>query len=198
LKANAVANVIRNLWANAVIFCGHFPDGAEKFTKTDMVGESKGQWYLRQMLGSANFNAGPAMRFMSGNLCHQIEHHLYPDLPSNRYAEISVRVRQVCDKYDLPYTTGSFLLQYGKTWRTIAKLSLPDKYLRDTADNAPETRSESMFAALEPGFAGTDPATGRRRGLKTAIATVRGWRRDKRAKRLARQAQTTERDDLAA
>jgi NADPH-dependent stearoyl-CoA 9-desaturase len=185
LKANAVANVIRNLWANAVIFCGHFPDGAEKFTKTDMVGESKGQWYLRQMLGSANFNAGPAMRFMSGNLCHQIEHHLYPDLPSNRYAEISVRVRQVCDKYDLPYTTGSFLLQYAKTWRTIAKLSLPDKYLRDTADNAPETRSESMFAALEPGFADTDPATGRRRGLKTAIATVRGWRRDKRTRRAA-------------
>ena len=38
---------------------------------------------------------------------------------------------QVCDKYDLPYTTGSFLVQYGKTWRTIAKLSLPNKYLRD-------------------------------------------------------------------
>ena len=78
LTANAVANVIRNVWANAVIFCGHFPDGAEKFTKTDMVGESKGQWYLRQMLGSANFEAGPALRFMSGNLSNQIEHHLYP------------------------------------------------------------------------------------------------------------------------
>ena len=97
LKANATANVIRNIWANAVIFCGHFPDGAEKFTKTDMIGESKGQWYLRQMLGSANFEGGPLLRFMSGNLCHQIEHHLYPDLPSNRLHEISVRVRQVCD-----------------------------------------------------------------------------------------------------
>ena len=93
LKANAVANVIRNVWANAVIFCGHFPDGAEKFTKTDMVGETKGEWYLRQMLGSANFEGGPALRFMSGNLCHQIEHHLYPDLPSNRLHEISVRVK---------------------------------------------------------------------------------------------------------
>ncbi|MBS4729066.1 fatty acid desaturase [Mycobacterium sp. SM1] len=184
VKATAMANVIRNVWANAVIFCGHFPDGAEKFTKTDMIGETKGQWYLRQMLGSANFNAGPVLRFMSGNLCHQIEHHLYPDLPSNRLAEISVRVREVCDKYDLPYTTGPFLLQYAKAWRTIAKLSLPDKYLRDTADNAPETRSERMFAQLEPGFAGTDPATGRRRGLKTAIATVRAWRRAKRAKSL--------------
>ncbi len=181
VKANAVANVIRNLWSNAVIFCGHFPDGAEKFTKTDLVGETKGQWYLRQMLGSANFDAGPAMRFMSGNLCHQIEHHLYPDLPSNRYAEISVRVRQVCDKYDLPYTTGSFLLQYAKTWRTLAKLSLPNRYLRDTVDDAPETRSEAMFTSLEPGFLGADPVTGRRRGLKTAIAAVRGWRRrDKR------------------
>ena len=94
LKANVVANVIRNIWANAVIFCGHFPDGAEKFTKTDMIGETRGQWYLRQMLGSANFDAGPAMRFMSGNLCYQIEHHLYPDLPSNRLHEISVRVRR--------------------------------------------------------------------------------------------------------
>jgi linoleoyl-CoA desaturase len=193
LKANAVANVIRNVWANAVIFCGHFPDGAEKFTKTDMVGETKGQWYLRQMLGSANFEGGPALRFMSGNLCHQIEHHLYPDLPSNRLHEISVRVRQVCDKYDLPYTTGSFLMQYGKTWRTIAKLSLPDKYLRDTADNAPETRSERMFTELEPGFGVTDPATGRRRGLKTAIATVRGWRRAKRAEK-----QAPKRTDVAA
>jgi len=181
LKANAVANVIRNIWANAVIFCGHFPDGAEKFTKTDMVGESKGQWYLRQMLGSANFEGGWLLRFMSGNLCHQIEHHLFPDLPSNRYHEMSLRVREICDKYDLPYTTGPFLVQYGKAWRTIAKLSLPDKYLRDTADNAPETRSERMYAELEPGFGVVDPATGRRRGLRTAIAEARARRRDKKA-----------------
>ncbi|BDB40915.1 MULTISPECIES: fatty acid desaturase family protein [Mycobacterium] len=192
LKANATANVIRNVWANAVIFCGHFPDGAEKFTKTDMIGETKGQWYLRQMLGSANFEGGWLLRFMSGNLCHQIEHHLYPDLPSNRLHEISVRVRQICDKYDLPYTTGPFLVQYGKTWRTLAKLSLPDKYLRDNADDAPETRSERMFVDLEPGFAGPDPTTGRRRGLKTAIATVRGWRRNKKARAAAAS------DDLAA
>ncbi len=145
-----------------------------------MIGETRGQWYLRQMLGSANFDAGPALRFMSGNLCHRIEHHLYPDLPSNRLHEISMRVRQLCDKYDLPYTSGSFLMQYGNAWRTIAKLSLPNKYLIDSADDAPETRSEKMFAELEPDFAGADPATGRRRGLKTAIAAVRQWRRDQR------------------
>lgn len=184
LKANAVANVIRNVWANAVIFCGHFPDGAEKFTKTDMVGESRGEWYLRQMLGSANFENGPVLRFMSGNLCHQIEHHLFPDLPSNRYYEISLRVREICDKYDLPYTTGQFLVQYGKSWRTIAKLSLPDRFLTDTRDDAPETRSERMFDGLDD----TE-----RSGLKSAIAAVRARRRVKREHKAA-----VKRQDLAA
>ena len=79
---------------------------------------------------------------------------------------------QICEKYDLPYTTGNFAVQYGKTWRTIAKLSLPDKYLRDTRDDAPETRSERMFDELEP----TE-----RRGLNSAIAAVRAKRRQKRA-----------------
>jgi linoleoyl-CoA desaturase len=193
LTANFLASVIRNVWSNAVIFCGHFPDGAEKFTKTDMIGETKGQWYLRQLLGAANINAGPVMRFMTGNLSHQIEHHLFPDLPSNRLEEIAVRVRQIFDKYDLPYTTGPFLVQYGKAWRTIAKLSLPSRYLRGTADDAPETRSERMFSALEQDFDGTDPATGRRRGLKTAMAGVRDRRRAKRV-----EARAIERNDLAA
>ena len=187
LKANVVANVIRNVWANAVIFCGHFPDGADKFTKTDMVGESQGQWYLRQMLGSANFESGPVLRFMSGNLCHQIEHHLYPDLPSNRLYEISLRVQEICDKYDLPYTTGSFLVQYGKTWRTIAKLSLPDRFLTDTADDAPETRSERMFVELD---------SGQRRGLRSAIAAVQARRRSKRREKAAGASGT--RGELAA
>jgi NADPH-dependent stearoyl-CoA 9-desaturase len=187
-KANALANIIRNVWSNAVIFCGHFPDGAEKFTKTDMVGESQGQWYLRQMLGSANFDNGPVLRFMSGNLCHQIEHHLYPDLPSNRLHEISRRVQAICDKYDLPYTTGSFLVQYGKAWRTIAKLSLPDRFLTATADDAPETRSEKMFAELDPR---------ERRGLRSAIAAVRERRRARRAARLE-AGELPVRRDLAA
>lgn len=172
VTANALANVIRNIWSNAVIFCGHFPDGAEKFTKQDLANETQGQWYLRQMLGSANFDAGPAMAFMSGNLCHQIEHHLFPDLPSNRLAAVSVRVRELCDKYDLPYTSGPFLVQYAKTWRTIAKLSLPDKYLKYTADNAPETRSVKMFDELEPR---------ERRGLKSAFAAVRERRSSRRS-----------------
>ncbi len=172
MTANATANVIRNLWTNAVIFCGHFPDGAEKFTKADVDNETHAQWYLRQMLGSANISGGRVMDFMTGNLSYQIEHHIFPDLPSNRYAEIAVRVQELCVKYDLPYTTGPLPVQYAKSWRTIAKLSLPDKYLIDTADNAPETASERMFEGRETVLT-VDPATGRARGLKTAIRETR-------------------------
>ncbi|WP_280457546.1 fatty acid desaturase family protein [Nocardia carnea] len=171
LTANLAANVIRNIWSNAVIFCGHFPDGAEKFTKADIDNETQAQWYLRQMLGSANISGGKLLHFMTGNLSHQIEHHLFPDLPSNRYAEVAVRVRELCDKYDLPYTTGSLPVQYFKAWRTIAKLSLPNKYLRHTADDAPETASERRFNGRA--VATIDPVTGKRRGLRTAIAEGR-------------------------
>jgi NADPH-dependent stearoyl-CoA 9-desaturase len=145
LAANAAANVLRNLWAYAVIFCGHFPDGAEKFTEDAMTEETRSDWYLRQMLGSANFDAGRVLAFASGNLCYQIEHHLFPDLPSNRYRQIAERVRALCDKYDLPYTTGPFARQFLLSQRTILKLSVPDRFLTATSDDAPETASERKF-----------------------------------------------------
>ena len=176
LGANAVANLMRNVWAYVVIFCGHFPDGAEKFTLTDLDDETRADWYLRQMLGTANFDAGRAMAFMSGNLCYQIEHHLFPDLPSVRYAEIAVRVRALCDKYDLPYTTGSLAKQYFLTLRTIHKLALPDSMLIATCDDAPETASERKFrtSALQPDVSASTTV---RRGLRTAIAERKRFRR---------------------
>ncbi|MGV0816222.1 fatty acid desaturase [Mycolicibacterium boenickei] len=137
LVANLGANVLRNLWAYLVIFCGHFPDGAERFGPETLQEESRGEWYLRQMLGAANFKAGPVLAFSSGNLCYQIEHHLFPDLPSNRLSEVSVRVRALCDKYDLPYTSGSLARQYLQTLRTIFKLALPDAGWRSVFRAAP-------------------------------------------------------------
>ena len=142
LAANGAANLLRNLWAYVVIFCGHFPDGAEKFNADVLQRETRGEWYLRQILGTANFTAGPVLAFASGNLCYQIEHHLFPDLPSNRYAQIAKPVRALCAKYGLPYTTGPLVRQYLLTLRTIHKLALPDRFLTATSDDAPETASE--------------------------------------------------------
>jgi fatty acid desaturase len=178
LGANTVANLLRNLWTYVVIFCGHFPDGAEKFSADVLENETRGEWYLRQMLGAANFKAGPLLAFSTGNLCYQIEHHLFPDLPSNRYAQIAVRVQALCEKYDLPYTTGSLPRQYFLTLRTIHKLALPDGLLRATADDAPETASERMFEADAASFVRSGDATS---GLGTALR-ARARRRSRRVR----------------
>ena len=176
LAANAAANLLRNLWSYVVIFCGHFPDGAEKFTADVLEHETRAEWYLRQMLGSANFKAGRLMAFSSGNLCYQIEHHLFPDLPSNRYAQIAVRVRALCDKYDLPYTTGSLVHQYLLTLRTIHKLALPDGFLQATCDDAPETASERKFSAgATPATRSGGPIIGLRSALRDRVRRTQ-WR----------------------
>ncbi|QDP81274.1 acyl-CoA desaturase [Nocardia otitidiscaviarum] len=126
LAGNAAANLIRNVWAFSIIFCGHFPSGVQTFTKEETAEETRGEWYVRQMLGSANITGGKLFHIMSGNLSHQIEHHLFPDLPANRYPEIAPQVRALCEKYGLPYNTGRLSKQIGSVWAKLFKLALPD------------------------------------------------------------------------
>ncbi|MFT3858812.1 MAG: acyl-CoA desaturase [Aquabacterium sp.] len=125
LIGNVVANLIRNVWAWAIIFCGHFADDIYTFNRDCLNGETKGQWYLRQILGSSNISGGKLLHLMSGNLSHQVEHHLYPDLPANRYAEVAPKVKAVCAKYGIPYNTGAFIPRLLTVLKRIARYSLP-------------------------------------------------------------------------
>lgn len=134
LAGNAAANLVRNLWTYSIIFCGHFPSGTQTFTKEECENETRGRWYLRQMLGSANIDGSPLFHIMSGNLSHQIEHHLFPDLPASRYPEMAPEVREICERYGLPYNTGPLHKQLLSTWTKIAKLSLPNSWTKDDVD----------------------------------------------------------------
>ena len=145
LTANLTANLVRNLWTHSVIMCGHFPEGVQTFAKTSIEGETRGQWYLRQMLGSANISGGAAMHFLTGNLSYQIEHHLFPDLPSNRYQEIAPKVAEIFERYGLTYTTGSLPKQVGSAWKKIIRLSLPNDFLKRVI-KPNRARTESVAA----------------------------------------------------
>jgi NADPH-dependent stearoyl-CoA 9-desaturase len=127
LAGNVTANLVRNLWAFMIIFCGHFPDGTVQFTEEETAKETRGQWYYRQLLGSANLTGGKLFHILSGHLSHQIEHHLFPDLPANRYSEIAVEVREICQRYGLPYNTGPLGKQFGSVVRKIARFALPSR-----------------------------------------------------------------------
>jgi linoleoyl-CoA desaturase len=68
---------------------------------------------------------------MTGNLSYQIEHHLFPDLPSNRYQEIAPKVQAIFAEYGLKYTTGPLPKQVASAWSKVVRLSLPNDFARN-------------------------------------------------------------------
>jgi fatty acid desaturase len=125
LTADAVANVIRNVWAHAIIFCGHFPDQTYTFSQEEVEDETRAEWYLRQLVGAANIDGSPLFHVISGNLGYQVEHHLFPDMPASRYSEIAPKIKDICERYELPYNTGRFSKQWFMVHRTIFRLAFP-------------------------------------------------------------------------
>ena len=130
LIGSVVANVVRNVWVHTIVFCGHIPEGAESFTEEEYREETRGGRYRRQLLGSCNIEGTPLFHLLTGNLSFQIEHHLFPDLPSNRYAEIAREVEGVCERHGLPYNSGRLGPQYRSVYRQILRLAFPGSVRR--------------------------------------------------------------------
>jgi NADPH-dependent stearoyl-CoA 9-desaturase len=139
VAADAAANLIRNVWSYMIIFCGHFPDGVHLFDRSVLEDETRAGWYLRQLLGSANIDGGPMFHVLAGNLSHQIEHHLFPDMPSTRYQQVAPRVQALCARYGLPYNSARLSRQFGTTTRKIWRYALPGG--QDTTSDAPAIRA---------------------------------------------------------
>lgn len=147
LTANLTANVLRNVWSHSIIMCGHFPEGVETFEQQSIdPDETRGEWYLRQMLGSANITGPPALHLMAGNLSHQIEHHIFPDLPSNRYAQLAPEVRRLFDQYGLRYHAASLPRQVASAWHKVLRLSVPNGWWDQITPRTAPRRFARLFA----------------------------------------------------
>ncbi|HEY3353529.1 MAG TPA: acyl-CoA desaturase [Polyangia bacterium] len=125
LLGNLLAAVIRNVFAASVIYCGHFTARAHTFSAEEAAEHGTDSWYLRQVLGSSDFEGSQLLSLMSGHLNYQIEHHLFPHLPAWRYRELAPQVRAICEKHDVPYNTGSFGAQFTGVVKRILRHSLP-------------------------------------------------------------------------
>jgi hypothetical protein len=154
LWADVAANVVRNFWSNWIIFCGHFPDQTYTFSEEEVEDETKGGWYVRQLLGAANIEGSAFFHVASGNLGYQVEHHLYPDMPSTRYGEIAPKVKDVCKRYGLPYNTGPFSRQLLSVQRTIIRLAFPGGKPRPKPGPYEGTDTEAAPAAASRNGAG--------------------------------------------
>jgi linoleoyl-CoA desaturase len=125
LLGNVLANLVRNVWVHTIVFCGHIPEGAETFTESEYQEETRGGWYRRQLLGSCNLEGSRLFHLLTGNLSFQIEHHLFPDMPSSRYSAIAPAVRAVCERHGLPYNSGRLGRQYRSVYRQVVRMALP-------------------------------------------------------------------------
>jgi fatty acid desaturase len=125
LSGNLAANLIRNLWTNTIIFCGHFTQDIHTFKMSDCKDETQGQWFYRQILGSSNLEGRTWFHILTGHLSCQIEHHLFPDVPAQHYPAMAKDVERICEKYGVPYNTGPFAKQLFTVWKRIAKYSFP-------------------------------------------------------------------------
>ncbi|MCC6505016.1 MAG: acyl-CoA desaturase [Aquimonas sp.] len=131
LLGAVLANVIRNVWTWVVIFCGHFTTDVITFSKSVLKDETRGQWYLRQLHGSSNLRGGRLLDLMTGNLSHQIEHHMYPELPANRYAALGEHVRRICAAYGQHYNTGSLPRQFAQVVWRLLRHAFPSRTTRE-------------------------------------------------------------------
>ena len=143
---NAVANVIRSLWASAVIFNGHFTEDAENFEPDNTENETRAEWYLRQIRGSSNFSGATWLHILSGNLSHQIEHHLFPDMPANRYAEAAPKIKALCKEYGVHYNEANFFQQFFSVWKRVAKCSLPNETY--TTSDSLKNKLQSLYSSF--------------------------------------------------
>ena len=180
-KANFTANLFAN-WSNAIIFCGHFPDQTYTFSQAEVEDETRGAWYVRQLCGAANIEGSPLFHVISGNLGYQVEHHLFPDMPSTRYAEIAPRVKELCERYELPYNSGAVRQQWGMVPADDPAPRFPGGQARPKpgpyhGSGAAATNGASKGHLPLPGARGSgpeQPSEGVRVSMPTIARTARG------------------------
>jgi len=96
-----LAELLTNMYSFMLILPNH---SAEDIYRFEEPAEGKGEFYLRQILGSVNYKTGGDLNdFLHGWLNYQIEHHLFPNLPLSQYQKMQPIVKEVCKKHNLPY-----------------------------------------------------------------------------------------------
>ena len=65
------------------------------------------------------------MSILTGGLDCHIEHHLFPDLPTNRFRELAEAVERACRDHDVTYRKHAWHVALWQAWREIARLAAP-------------------------------------------------------------------------
>jgi len=96
-----LAEILANIHSFTVIVPNHSAEDIFMFSEPS---QSTGEFYLRQIMGSVNYNTGSDWKdFLHGFLNYQIEHHLFPNMPLSYYQKMQPIVKEICKKHNLEY-----------------------------------------------------------------------------------------------
>lgn len=96
-----IGEAFANLHSFLVIVPNHSAEDIYQFSTPH---KTQGEYYLRQIMGSVNYNTGSDLiDFGHGFLNYQIEHHLFPNMPLSFYQKMQPIVKDICKKHNLEY-----------------------------------------------------------------------------------------------
>jgi fatty acid desaturase len=122
LLGNVLAEVLRDLYSAATIFCGHVGHDVKSYGPATRA-HGRGHWYAMQVEATNNFEVPLPVSILCGALDRQIEHHLFPRLPPNRLREVAPQVRAACEAHGVEYRTASWPVTLKKVFCRIMNLS---------------------------------------------------------------------------
>lgn len=137
LVGNLASEAIRDVYTAATIYCGHVGEDVSSFPAGTRPA-SRGERYAMQVEAANDFEVPRPLSILCGALDLQIEHHLFPTLPTNRLREVSDEVRRACEAHGVAYRSDTWPRTLGRAVRHLWRLSFPGQ--RDRA--APEPRSQ--------------------------------------------------------
>jgi len=110
-----LAELLANIHTFFIIATNHSGNDVYRFsTNCDLT--NKGEFYIRQILGSVNYNNGnDFIDYLHGFLNYQIEHHVFPDLSMYAYQQIAPDVKKICNKYNIQYIQENVFIRVYKT-----------------------------------------------------------------------------------
>jgi NADPH-dependent stearoyl-CoA 9-desaturase len=120
MLGNWLADTMRNVYSAATIFCGHVGTETKHYAEK---ANGRAEWYRMQVEATNNFEVPHLVSVLCGALDRQIEHHLFPALPTNRLREIAPEVRAICEAHGVEYRTDTWPRTLGKALKKIAELS---------------------------------------------------------------------------
>jgi len=108
-----IAEFLANLHSFLVIVPNHSAEDIYMFNEPY---NGKGEFYLRQIMGSVNYNTGSDWKdFLHGFLNYQVEHHIFPDMPLSFYQKTQPLIKEICKKHNLEYRQESVFKRMAMT-----------------------------------------------------------------------------------